>query len=779
MSVIKLENVSKYYKSAETVSVGMQKVNLDFKMGEFVGVTGESGSGKSTLLNVISGLDSYEEGEFYLFGEETSHYIISDWERYRSAYVGFVFQNYNIIDSYTVLQNVLLALEVQGYDPKLKKQRALELIEKVGLSTHVNHKASKLSGGQKQRAVIARALAKDCPIIVADEPTGNLDSKSAEQVMELLHDIAKDKLVVVVTHDFDIIKPYATRKIKMHDGEVVEDKVLKPVADDIKSEEPKPKKMNFFTLMRFAFRNLTATPRKTFFLLLMQMIVMLAFTLLYASMQSAMLDYSTSNRSTNINVTETRMLIEKRDGTDLVQADIDYFASISEVKAVYEKGYNFYNDVRLYAYNLDNLLTWDSYYGWDTGTDYQDYRSNFTISGTEAAIILDEKDFDGRMAVAANEIIIDDPNGDFSIGDRIALVSSNNVYGLTELETKTLEEFVITGITHNVHGSDYSQGYVFFSELFLNSDAVATSYYDGNKFDMVYDQIQWNTSFGDAQKYYLELYNYFDDGSTTPKISLYSYQQDDPFTNETVASIQTATFTTSVYDWYTDTGETTKTFQISNVTIYNENEGTIDNIFINKAMYDLFMDEAIAQFESMYLIQSRDTASISFASQSAGNRILGRIDTDTYRVFYPSNVPAPTSIDVLFQTYFYNVLLILFGLFLYSIVHAVSKNTMRSRSKDFAIYRSIGAQQAVVARLVVVEQIMIAVGSILFMVATINLIALNIATIRTYLTTLTFNNFMYLFIVFILFGAWLGLRFNKRVFKQSVIENINISKEVD
>ncbi len=235
MKILKLENVSKYYKSAETVSVGMQNVSASFDIGEFVAITGESGSGKSTLLNVISGLDGYEEGELYHYGEETSHYTISDWETYRSSYVGFVFQNYNIIDSYTVYQNVLFALEVQGYPKDKRRKRALELIDRVGLSSHKNHKASKLSGGQKQRAVLARALAKDTPIIVADEPTGNLDSESSKQVMALLHEISKDKLVIVVTHDYAQVEPYATRKIRMHDGTIVEDVELKEFE---KQEQP-------------------------------------------------------------------------------------------------------------------------------------------------------------------------------------------------------------------------------------------------------------------------------------------------------------------------------------------------------------------------------------------------------------------------------------------------------------------------------------------------------------------------------------------------------------
>ncbi len=782
MSAIKLENVSKYYKSAETVSVGMQKVNLDFKMGEFVAVTGESGSGKSTLLNVISGLDSYEEGELYLFGEETSHYIISDWEKYRSTYVGFVFQNYNIIDSYSVLQNVLLALEIQGYDPKKKHERAMELIDKVGLKSHAHHKASKLSGGQKQRAVIARALAKDCPIIVADEPTGNLDSKSAVQVMKLLHDISKEKLVVVVTHDFDVVEPYATRKIRMHDGEVVEDKVLRSFDEPQKSEAPVLKKMNFLTVLRFAVRNLFSTPRRTFFLMLMQIIVMLAFTLLFATIQTELVDaYSYNSSSANINVPETRMLVEKRDGSNMTQADYDYLVDIREVDKVVEKGINFYNDVNMYVFNLDHPNSDAIYYGYeyDYPGNYTELRYNFIISGTDAASTLSDRAFEGAMPTAANQVIIDDPYDNFSVGDRIVLGKTGYYSNEAELLEEGINQFVVSGITNSVHGRDASRGFIYFSDEFLASEAVPDTYEDDDVKRNLENYV-YESSFEIDNMYHgmYDINGYIDDGSTELKMSLYGIEDGiDYFSETSTFTIVDIEFTGFYYDWQRDTTEDIRTFTVENVKIYDDYTGYYDVIVLNEALNEAITDAYLKAYEDYYIIKSRDSYSISVASLSAGNRVIDRIDSDTYRVFYPASVPVTQTIDVMILSIVYNVILVVFTIFLYSIVHAVSRNTMRSRSKDFAIYRSIGAQQSVVARLVVIEQVMIAFASIVLMFVILNVIAIFNITISNYLTSLTPRNYIYLFVLFLLFGAWLGLRFNKRVFKQSVIQNINISKE--
>lgn len=231
MALLTLKNVGKIYASANSVAVGIRGVNLSFDKGEFVAVTGKSGSGKSTLLNVISGMDSYEEGEMYINGDTTSHYLQSDWEEYRQKYISFIFQDYNIIESFTVLQNVELAL-MHIEDGKERRAKALELLRRVGLGDRLKQKGSKLSGGQKQRTVIARALAKDSPIILADEPTGNLDSKTSEEIIELLREVSKDKLLIVVTHNFEQVQKYATRHIRIFDGAVEYDHTEAAVSDD-------------------------------------------------------------------------------------------------------------------------------------------------------------------------------------------------------------------------------------------------------------------------------------------------------------------------------------------------------------------------------------------------------------------------------------------------------------------------------------------------------------------------------------------------------------------
>ena len=238
MALLTLKDIGKIYVSEGNVAVGIRGVNLSFDRGEFVAITGKSGSGKSTLLNVISGMDSYEEGELFIEGQPTSHYLQPEWEEYRERYISFIFQDYNIIESFTVLQNVELAL-MHIEDKKARRARAMELIHRVGLDSHLRQKGSKLSGGQKQRTVIARALAKDSPIILADEPTGNLDSVTSAEIIELLREVSRDKLLIVVTHNFEQVEAHATRHIRVFDGAVESDHVIRAAAVEEEARDEK------------------------------------------------------------------------------------------------------------------------------------------------------------------------------------------------------------------------------------------------------------------------------------------------------------------------------------------------------------------------------------------------------------------------------------------------------------------------------------------------------------------------------------------------------------
>lgn len=274
--LIRLKDIGKIYVSESSVAVGIRGVNLDLDIGEFVAVTGKSGSGKTTLLNILSGIDTYEEGQLYINGEETAHYSQSEWETYRQKYISFIFQEYNIIDSFTVLQNVELALS-HIESRKERRQKALELISRVGLEKFKHHKGSKLSGGQKQRTVIARALAKDSPVILADEPTGNLDSQTSREIIELLYEISKEKLVVIVTHSFDEVKDYATREIRIFDGSVERDEILKKTEKKPLTENSARayKKRSLKKGIELGWNRFCATPRLSVFTCILMIIAML------------------------------------------------------------------------------------------------------------------------------------------------------------------------------------------------------------------------------------------------------------------------------------------------------------------------------------------------------------------------------------------------------------------------------------------------------------------------------------------------------------------------
>ena len=221
--MLKLKNIKKDYKTGDFIQHALKNISVSFRKNEFVAILGPSGSGKTTLLNIIGGLDRYDSGDLIIDGKSTKGFKDKDWDAYRNHAVGFIFQSYNLISHISVLENVEMGMTLSGVSAAERRRKALELLEKVGLKDHAHKKPNQLSGGQMQRVAIARALANDPKIILADEPTGALDSKTSTQIMELIKEIAKDKLVIMVTHNAELAKDYASRIVSMKDGVILDD----------------------------------------------------------------------------------------------------------------------------------------------------------------------------------------------------------------------------------------------------------------------------------------------------------------------------------------------------------------------------------------------------------------------------------------------------------------------------------------------------------------------------------------------------------------------------
>ena len=263
--MLELKEIVKAYQTANLVQVALNKVSVAFRDNEFVAVLGQSGSGKTTMLNVIGGLDRFQSGDLVIDGISTKDYKARDWDAYRNNRIGFVFQAYNLIPHQSVLANVELALTLSGVSRSERRKRALDALERVGLKDHVHKKPSQMSGGQMQRVAIARALINDPEILLADEPTGALDSKTSVQVMDLLRDVARDRLVIMVTHNPELAHEYATRIVELADGCIVADSdPFVPAAQDRREAKPARRtSMGFLTALSLSANNLMTKKGRT------------------------------------------------------------------------------------------------------------------------------------------------------------------------------------------------------------------------------------------------------------------------------------------------------------------------------------------------------------------------------------------------------------------------------------------------------------------------------------------------------------------------------------
>ena len=409
--MIKLKDVSKYYYNKGLITSGITKINAEFNIGEFIVITGESGSGKSTLLNVISGLDSYEEGEMYIAGQETSHYTEKDFQDYRRKYIANIFQNFNLVGSYTVYQNIELVMLINGYTKKEARPKILKLINEVELTKYKNTRVSKLSGGQKQRVAIARALAKNTPIIIADEPTGNLDKRAAESVLKTLALTAKDKLVIVVTHNYEQVEKYATRKITMFDGKILEDKIITKT-DEVKTDgNLESKKMKPISKLRLGVRNTFNIVPKFLLLLAVFLFMFAAITTEMAGLRENKYEEErVGNNSYLQNKDTSRIIINKSDKSPFTDEDYQKIEALGNISRIQKDDY------------LEDL----------SASLYSDY---YYISGSVIKRTSQKLDL-GRNIEKDNEVVIQMNKENNTIGDPEKILNKEFMYNYQDNTTK-------------------------------------------------------------------------------------------------------------------------------------------------------------------------------------------------------------------------------------------------------------------------------------------------------------------------------------------------------
>ena len=459
---IKLQDICKSYYSETTVTQALHRINLSFSEGEFVAVTGESGSGKSTLLRIIGGMDTFDDGEMFVDGMPTFQYDEQEWEEYRRNKIGYVFQDYSLLGHYSALANITSALLAMGCGREQADETAAKYLERVGLKGYENQKASKLSSGQKQRLSIARALAKNTGILLADEPTGNLDSETGEQIIRLLRDLSEERLVIMVTHNYEQAEPYVTRKIRLHDGIVVSDTYIDSEKSSEKEQggekegqqsDREAKLLNSFLCenkkKEFRFQNQVAAylacmncrsqKGRAFlfsaFLFVVSVVSFLFIGELYLHADDTFTkEYSTVAFQKK---SSERLVVKRSDNKELTEEDFDKISSLSAVETVDLCGYA--NDINFY---LEEGVDYRYRYGNMVGRSGREFRLVDFLNKDKYMMSTDcisEKDLrKGRMPESRNEIILYSADEKVLGSELMCYFQAVNIWGPNEYYGKEL-----------------------------------------------------------------------------------------------------------------------------------------------------------------------------------------------------------------------------------------------------------------------------------------------------------------------------------------------------
>lgn len=489
--MIEIQELSKFYYSDSSVTVALKKISLEFPDQGLVAITGESGSGKTTLLNVISGQIPYDEGEMLMDGEPTFGYDEADWEEYRNEKVGYIFQDYSLIMDYTVLDNVISVMVIMHADMETAKKKAEEYLEKVGMIELADRKARELSSGQKQRLSIARALAKETKVIVADEPTGNLDSETGEQIIKLLKTLSEERLVLLVTHNYQQAEPYVDRKIRIHDGEIVDDIRLNNIKaddgsdknqsgieksqntkteDNQKSEKRTSQNKDRAITRYFVKKNRKARPGKAIFYQVFFFAVAFV-SLIFIGDFLTQLDEAHSMQISDSyfpNMNDARLIITRKDGGDITSDDMEKIKADKDV--ISADRYDYIQDINYHAAEgVDYMKGSGGIIATEAVGEDEFWNEMYDVYGYAGPSILPGKKFmrsvtsieadellDGSFPDGMYEIVVTEDYG-CKVGDKLNIYfSSKQKWGNAEYYGR---EFTVAGITSG-------EEQIYFSEYF-------------------------------------------------------------------------------------------------------------------------------------------------------------------------------------------------------------------------------------------------------------------------------------------------------------------------
>ena len=730
--MLKLKNVSKFYYNKGIIASGFTKINLDLKMGEFIVITGESGSGKSTLLNVISGLDSYEEGEMYIDGKETSHYTEKDFEEYRRKYIANIFQSFNLINSYTVYQNVELVLLLNGYKKKDVKKKILDIIDKVGLTKCKNTKVSKLSGGQKQRVAIARAMVKDTPIIVADEPTGNLDTESAKEVIEILKKVAKNKLVVVVTHNIEQVEEYATRIIKMHDGRIIENTQVKEVKENIKVEESKYNKITIFNKYRLGIRNTFNIVSKFVLLFAVFFFIIAALFLEYASFELS--EYEASKEGYNMtfrDLSENRIVIKKQNNTSFTEEDYQKIKNLSNIDYIVEDDLFLDGSVNLYRDDM-------SFYGSVQNTE--NFRGNVDI---------------GRMPENENEIILGMSKEHYYIKNRLEEVL-NKSFSISEFNGgNELRKVTIVGIKYSEDNNNYN------AKFYLSNTILAElrSHINKNYSDL---KILFN------DKYINQYYSVLPSNNVEQGKAIVTDELRYQVSNGVVRNKPLNIYVSNIY--YNDelNLKISNTYTKSNfkrLTGYDKYDNYRNAIFINTEDYNSMYNKP--SYQSSVFI--KDVETIDNTLLELENLGLKAKKITDYKV---NGNEAYSQIIRIIKVVVTIVLIFVLFFISYFIIRII----LKSRNIYYTTLRMLGATYRNVKKILDIELFINSSIAYITMMVLIYLVKINVINfeyVSKLINYLELREYVLMYAILVIMSQLISRRFSKKLFKNTAINTYN------